>query len=97
MTATPSHGEWGKKKAKWRDCRCEALSLSLAKQTPVDTPIMVDIHIDLFHAYYAVYLEDNRWVRCFFSKPVPTFMDSFAPEVTVESLLNYNIMHENMS
>ena len=46
--------------------------------------IMVDIHIDSFHAYYAVYLEDNRWVFCFLSQPVPTIMDSFAPEVTVE-------------
>ena len=46
------------------------------KQTH-DAPIMVDIHIDSFHAYYAVSLEINRWVCClFFQKPVPAIMES---------------------
>ena len=35
--------------------------VSFAKQTPVDTPIMVAKHINSFHAYYAIYLENNRW------------------------------------
>ena len=48
---------------------------------------MVNIHIDLFHAYYSVYLEDNRQVRCIFfhTHTVSPIMDSFAPEVTIES------------
>ena len=58
----------------------------LSAKTNPYTAFMADIHIhiDWFHAYYALCLEENG---CFYSQPVSPIMDSFAPEVTVESYL----------